>query len=74
MVHYAQDCWDVECYTSYGWIECVGCADRSTHDLARYSDATGANIKAERKLSETRMEEFLTIVPEYVEIINKTLS
>jgi glycyl-tRNA synthetase len=24
MAHYAQDCWDTEILTSYGWIECVG--------------------------------------------------
>ena len=29
MAHYATDCWDAEILTSYGWIECVGCADRS---------------------------------------------
>jgi glycyl-tRNA synthetase len=29
MAHYAADCWDAELFTSYGWIECVGCADRS---------------------------------------------
>jgi glycyl-tRNA synthetase len=28
MAHYACDCWDAECLTSYGWVECVGCADR----------------------------------------------
>uniref|UniRef100_A0A914PP72 Glycine--tRNA ligase n=1 Tax=Panagrolaimus davidi TaxID=227884 RepID=A0A914PP72_9BILA len=29
MAHYAQDCWDAEILTSYGWIECVGHADRT---------------------------------------------
>jgi glycyl-tRNA synthetase len=29
MAHYACDCWDAELLTSYGWVECVGCADRS---------------------------------------------
>ena len=29
MAHYACDCWDAEILTSYGWVECVGCADRS---------------------------------------------
>lgn len=28
MAHYACDCWDSEIATSYGWVECVGCADR----------------------------------------------
>ncbi|CAG8655128.1 3110_t:CDS:2, partial [Scutellospora calospora] len=27
MAHYACDCWDAEIQSSYGWIECVGCAD-----------------------------------------------
>lgn len=41
MAHYACDCWDAECLTSYGWIECVGCADRSAFDLTQHTKATG---------------------------------
>lgn len=41
MAHYACDCWDAECLTSYGWIECVGCADRSAYDLGQHSKASG---------------------------------
>ncbi len=37
MAHYATDCWDTELHTSYGWIECVGCADRSCYDLEQHS-------------------------------------
>lgn len=33
MAHYAEDCWDAEVECSYGWIECVGLADRSAFDL-----------------------------------------
>lgn len=33
MAHYAADCWDAEIESSYGWIECVGIADRSAYDL-----------------------------------------
>ena len=33
MAHYASDCWDAEIYTSMGWIECVGIADRACYDL-----------------------------------------
>ena len=33
MAHYAEDCWDAEIECSYGWIECVGLADRSAYDL-----------------------------------------
>lgn len=50
MAHYAVDCWDAECQTSYGWIECVGCADRSDYDLKQHSKASGVNLTAEKRL------------------------
>lgn len=37
MAHYAADCWDAEIECSYGWIECVGIADRSAYDLRAHS-------------------------------------
>ena len=37
MAHYACDCWDAELLTSFGWIECVGHADRSCYDLEVHS-------------------------------------
>lgn len=40
MAHYAAGCWDAELQTSYGWIECVGCADRSAYDLQVHSKRT----------------------------------
>ena len=55
MAHYACDCWDAECLTSYGWIECVGCADRSAYDLTQHTNATGVRLAAEKKL-DTPME------------------
>ena len=44
MAHYAADCWDAELLTSYGWIECVGCADRSAFDLTVHAKKTGAPL------------------------------
>ncbi|WAQ93989.1 SYG-like protein, partial [Mya arenaria] len=44
MAHYACDCWDAEMKTSYGWIECVGCADRSCYDLLCHQKATGMKL------------------------------
>ncbi|ESO87782.1 hypothetical protein LOTGIDRAFT_145967 [Lottia gigantea] len=52
MAHYACDCWDAELKTSYGWIECVGCADRSCYDLTQHTEATGVKLVADRKLPE----------------------
>ena len=37
MAHYAADCWDAEIECSYGWIECIGIADRSAYDLRAHS-------------------------------------
>ena len=52
MAHYAADCWDAEILTSYGWIECVGCADRSAYDLTVHSKKTGAPLCVRETRSE----------------------
>jgi len=46
MAHYASDCWDAEIKCSYGWIECVGNADRSCFDLTVHSKASGKTMTA----------------------------
>ncbi|PVH72650.1 glycyl-tRNA synthetase [Cadophora sp. DSE1049] len=50
MAHYAADCWDAELQTSYGWIECVGCADRSAYDLTVHAKKTGAPLMVRERL------------------------
>lgn len=54
MAHYAADCWDAELYGSYGWIECVGCADRSAYDLTVHMQKTGAPLVVRENLPEPR--------------------
>lgn len=68
MAHYAVDCWDAECLTSHGWIECVGCADRSAYDLKQHSNASGVNLIAMRQLSTPNEIVTTEIIPtkEYV--------
>lgn len=63
MAHYACDCWDAECLTSYGWIECVGCADRSAYDLTQHTNATGVRLAAEKKLPAPKTVEVTEAVP-----------
>jgi len=46
MAHYACDCWDCELKTSYGWVECVGLADRSCYDLQQHTNASGEKLVA----------------------------
>ena len=64
MAHYAGDCWDAEIYTSYGWIECVGHADRACYDLSRHMEATGVKLQAEHVYDE----------PKEVDILKKTIN
>ncbi|KAL3964432.1 hypothetical protein ACCO45_001436 [Purpureocillium lilacinum] len=52
MAHYACDCWDAELFTSSGWVECVGCADRSAYDLSVHAKKTGAPLVVRERLDE----------------------
>ncbi|KAJ8025276.1 Glycine--tRNA ligase [Holothuria leucospilota] len=52
MAHYACDCWDAETKTSYGWVEVVGCADRSCYDLNQHAEHAKVPLNAEKKLKE----------------------
>ena len=52
MAHYATDCWDAEIENSYGWTECVGCADRAAYDLTVHSDKTGHPLTVKQQLAE----------------------
>ena len=44
MAHYASDCWDCEIFGEYGWIECVGIANRTCHDLESHEVHSGTNL------------------------------
>ena len=53
MAHYASDCWDLEMFGSYGWIECVGIAHRGCYDLQAHELATNSNeLRAWREFPE----------------------
>lgn len=59
MAHYAADCWDFEIQSSYGWIECVGCADRSAYDLTVHSVRTKQPLRVQQRLEQPRVVEKL---------------
>ena len=63
MAHYATDCWDAEIQSSYGWIECVGIADRSAYDLQAHMTASKVDLTAYEKYDEPRMEEKVVVTP-----------
>ncbi|XP_031618965.1 glycine--tRNA ligase-like [Contarinia nasturtii] len=63
MAHYAVDCWDAECLTSHGWIECVGCADRSAYDLKKHSKASGIDLVVQKRLQTPKELVYTEITP-----------
>ncbi|XP_026385661.1 glycine--tRNA ligase, mitochondrial 1-like [Papaver somniferum] len=63
MAHYAADCWDAEIECSYGWIECVGIADRSANDLRAHSEKSGTPLVVHEKFSAPKEVEKLVITP-----------
>lgn len=63
MAHYAKDCWDAEILTSYGWIECVGHADRACYDLQQHAKATNIKLVASKPLSEPKNVTLTIAVP-----------
>ncbi|WFD00536.1 glycine--tRNA ligase [Malassezia yamatoensis] len=65
MAHYASDCWDAELKTSYGWIECVGCADRSAYDLTMHSNRTKRDLVVQVPLKQPK------VYQKYVANLNK---
>ncbi|EPR79321.1 glycyl-tRNA synthetase [Spraguea lophii 42_110] len=63
MAHYACDCWDVEVFTSYGWIECAGIADRSTYDVKKHIEHSKNDLYAREQLKEPiEIEEFVPVI------------
>jgi len=62
MAHYANDCWDAEVETSYGWIEIAGHSDRSAFDLERHANKTKVDLCAARPLKESIKVQVTSIV------------
>jgi glycyl-tRNA synthetase len=68
MAHYADDCWDAEVETSYGWIEIAGHADRSCFDLSRHAKRTKTELVAARLLKEPRTVQCVKVTTNNKEI------
>jgi len=64
LAHYATECWDAELYSErFGWVECVGIADRSAYDLNAHIESSGTDMYAQRKYDEPKMVETKKIIP-----------
>ncbi|RVD92675.1 glycyl-tRNA synthetase [Tubulinosema ratisbonensis] len=71
MSHYAVDCWDLEILSSFGYVECVGIADRGVYDLTQHVDRSKVSLKCKRECDK---EVFILFGKEYenkAEVIDK---
>jgi len=64
LAHYATECWDAELNSMrFGWIECVGIADRSAYDLNAHIDSTNVDMYALKKFAKPKVMKVKKIVP-----------
>lgn len=57
LAHYANECWDAEIYSDrFGWVECVGIADRAAYDLKSHMDYTSIDMRVFEKFDEPKKE------------------
>ncbi|KAK9823739.1 hypothetical protein WJX72_005053 [[Myrmecia] bisecta] len=71
MAHYAEDCWDAEVESSYGWVECAGLADRSAYDLRAHATKSKQDLAAREKFAEPRMMD-VVVTTVNKQVIGKT--
>lgn len=64
MAHYAEDCWDCEIFGEHGWIECVGIANRTCHDLLSHEKHSNSNsLRAWREFDEPKTDTKEVLAP-----------
>jgi glycyl-tRNA synthetase len=65
LAHYATECWDAELYSErFGWVECVGIADRSAYDIDSHIESSGTDMYALRKYDEPKTVKVKKIIPD----------
>jgi glycyl-tRNA synthetase len=69
LAHYATECWDAEIFSKrFGWVECVGIADRSAYDLKSHIKSSGTDMYALRKYKTPKIDKVLKIIPKMNEL------
>jgi glycyl-tRNA synthetase len=64
LAHYAQECWDAELFSErFGWVECVGIADRSAFDIQSHIQASKTDMYASRRFTTPRLIRRKKIIP-----------
>jgi glycyl-tRNA synthetase len=69
LAHYAKECWDAELYSErFGWVECVGIADRSAYDLNAHIQSSGTDMYALRRFEEPQKVKAKKIEPDMAKL------
>ncbi|MBN1861707.1 MAG: glycine--tRNA ligase [Candidatus Thermoplasmatota archaeon] len=64
LAHYATECWDAELRSErFGWVECVGIADRSAYDLNAHIVSSGVDMYALRVFEQPQEVTVKKIIP-----------
>jgi len=64
LAHYAQECWDAELFSErFGWVECVGIADRSAYDIDAHIQSSKTDMYAMRKFDSIKTVTRKKIIP-----------
>jgi glycyl-tRNA synthetase len=64
LAHYATECWDAELFSErFGWVECVGIADRSAYDLNAHIVSSSVDMYALRPFDEPKEVTIKKIIP-----------
>jgi glycyl-tRNA synthetase len=64
LAHYATECWDAELYSErFGWVECVGIADRSAYDLNAHIESSSVDMYALRPFEQPKEIKVKKIIP-----------
>lgn len=64
LAHYATECWDAELFSErFGWVECVGIADRSAYDLNAHIESSRVDMYALRTFEQPREIIMKKVVP-----------
>ncbi len=64
LAHYATECWDAELFSEhFGWVECVGIADRSAYDLNAHILSSKVDMYAVRKYEQPQERLVKKIIP-----------
>ena len=65
LAHYATECWDAELFSErFGWVECVGIADRSAYDIGSHIESTDTDMYALRKFDKPKTVQVKKIIPD----------